>query len=577
MPLHIKKFEKNTIMEHSLIMASFPLFILISMLHFHLGFPLSSNTSPNEDFRYMKFVHDASDLPTEEEYDYIIIGGGTAGCPLAATLSSNFSVLLLERGSEPTKYPSVLKEQSFLNVYTVEDDGENPFQRFVSEDGVENLRGRVLGGTSMLNGGFYSRGHREFFETAGVKWDMELVKKAYEWVEEGVVFEASLNNGWQYAFRNGLLEAGVGPYNEFDLNHRLGTKIGGSIFDKEGNRHGSVELLNKAHPNNLKVVVRATVEKIIFSGLSARGVLYSDSKGKLHTASIRRKGEIILSAGAIGSPQLLLLSGVGPKSHLSSLKLPIVLHQPHVGQSMSDNPRFTVNMVLPYPLVITAVKVVGTLDDNIHLQSITGFLPFSLPPSFSLLPRGFDSVNLSLATVVGKFSEVLSEGSLKLNSSTDVKKNPIVRFNYYSHPDDLAKCVRGVRKMGDFLKTATIEKIKIQDFEGKRSFAFLEPPLPENLSDIGVVEKYCKKTVTTYWHYHGGCLVGKVVDGNYRVMGVKNLRVVDGSTFSDSPGTNPMATLMMLGRYVGLNILRERSGVKNDLTNLIKPSHNTLF
>ena len=283
-------------------------------------------------------------------------------------------------------------------------------------------------------------------------------------------------------------------------------------------------------------------------GLSASGVLYSDSKGRLHTASIRKKGEIILSAGAIGSPQLLLLSGVGPKSHLSSLKLPVVLHQPHVGQSMSDNPRFTANIVLPYPLVITAVKVVGTLDDNIHLQSITGFLPFSLPPSFSLLPHRFNSVNLSLATIVGKFSEVFSEGSLKLNSSTDVKKNPIVRFNYYSHPDDLAKCVRGVRKFGDFLKTPTIEKIKIQDFEGKRSFAFLEPPIPENLSDDGVVEKFCKETVTTYWHYHGGCLVGKVVDGNYRVMGIKNLRVVDGSTFSDSPGTNPMATLMMLGR-----------------------------
>ncbi|XP_038891172.1 (R)-mandelonitrile lyase 1-like [Benincasa hispida] len=546
-------------MEHRRPMAAFLLFFLVSMLlHFQLGVSLSSNTNPNEDVRYMKFVHDASELPKKEEYDYIIIGGGTAGCPLAATLSSNFSVLLLERGSEPTKYPTVLSEQTFTNVFTIEDDGKNPFQRFVSEDGVENLRGRVLGGTSMLNGGFYSRGHREFFETAGVNWDMKLVEKAYEWVEESVVFQASLNNGWQYAFRKGLLEAGVGPDNGFDLRHSVGTKIGGSIFDKEGNRHGAVELLNKAEPNNLKVAIQATVQKILFSGLSASGVSYSDSKGKLHRAFVRKKGEIILSAGAIGSPQLLLLSGVGPKSHLSSLKVPVVLNQHHVGQFMSDNPRYTVNILLPFPLVTTAVKVVGTLENNIHLQSITSYLPFSVPLSFSLIPHGFDSVNLSLATIAGKFSEVLSDGYLHL-TSTDVKKSPTVRFNYYSHPDDLAKCVRGVRKIGDFLKTQTIENIKIQDFEGRKGFEFLGPRLPQNLSDVSSVEEYCKKTVTTYWHYHGGCLVGKVVDGNYRVIGIKNLRVVDGSTFSESPGTNPMATLLMLGRYVGLNILRERS------------------
>ncbi|CAK9325780.1 unnamed protein product [Citrullus colocynthis] len=545
-------------MEHPP-MASFLLFILMSMLHFQLGVPLSSNTNPNEGVRYMDFVQDASELPEKEEYDYIIIGGGTAGCPLAATLSSNFSVLLLERGSEPTKYPTVLSEKTFPNVFTIEDDGKNPFQRFVSEDGVEIIRGRVLGGSSMLNAGFYSRGHQEFFDNSGVNWDMKLVEKAYEWVEESVVFQASLNNGWQYAFRKGLLEAGIGPDNGFDLRHRVGTKIGGSIFDKKGNRHGAVELLNKAEPNNLKVATQATVEKIIFSGLSASGVLYSDSKGKFHTASIHKKGEIIVSAGAIGSPQLLLLSGVGPKSHLSSLKIPVVLHQPHVGQSMSDNPRFNCHVVLPYPLAVSVVKAVGTLENNIHLQSITGFLPFSLPSSFSLVPPGSDSVNLSLASIVGKFSEVLSEGSLHLTSATDVNKSPTVRFNYYSHPDDLAKCVIGVRKMGDVLKTQTMEKIKIQDFEGKKRFAFLEPQLPKNLSDVSLVEEYCKKTLTTYWHYHGGCLVGKVVDGNYRVIGIKNLRVVDGSTFSDSPGTNPMATLMMLGRYVGLNILQERS------------------
>ena len=213
----------------------------------------------------MKFVYEASELQESEEYDYIIIGGGTAGCPLAATLSSKFSVLLLERGNDPNKYPSVLNEQGLLNAFVAEDDGQNPFQHFISEDGVENLRGRVLGGGSMINAGFYSRGHRDFFETAGVDWDRELVEKAYEWVEETVVSKPSLSP-WQAAFRSALLEGGVGHDKGFDLRHLVGTKTGGSIFDNKGNRHGAVELLNKGEPKNLKVATQATVQRIIFTG-----------------------------------------------------------------------------------------------------------------------------------------------------------------------------------------------------------------------------------------------------------------------------------------------------------------------
>ena len=255
-----------------------------------------------------------------------------------------------------------------------------------------------------------------------------------------------------------------------------------------------------------------------------------------------------MSAGAIGSPQLLLLSGVGSKSHLSSLKLPVVLDQPDVGEFMSDNPRFTAAIVLPFPLVASSSQVVGILDGNIYLETFASPSPFFISPTFSLLPPQSTMINPSLALFIGKFSNVLSKGSLHLNSSTNVNNDPIVRFNYYSNPNDLVQCVRGLRKVGDLLKTRTMEKIKTQDLKGNKRFQFLGPPLPENLSDNSSVEEYCKETVTTYWHYHGGCLVGKVVDSNYRVIGVQNLRVVDGSTFSVSPGTNPMATVMMLGR-----------------------------
>ncbi|CAK9325773.1 unnamed protein product [Citrullus colocynthis] len=535
-------------MEHST-MVAFLLYILIFICQSQLGV-FSTHTKANnnnQDVSYMKFVHNANKFPEKEEYDYIIIGGGTAGCPLAATLSSKYSVLLLERGNVPNKFPSVLNIQGLLNAFTGKDDGKNPFQRFISEDGVENIRGRILGGGSMINAGFYSRAHKEFFETQGIEWDMDMVEMAYQWVEEALVSRPNLSS-WQSAFRRALLEVGVGPDNRFDLRNLVGTKIGGSIFDNKGNRHGAVELLNKGGSENLKVAIQATVKRILFSGLCANGVLYSDRKGKLHMALIREKGEIIVSAGAIGSPQLLLLSGVGPISHLSSLKLPVVLHQPHVGQFMSDNPRFGVNIVLPFPLPTSTVEVVGILEKNTYFESLSNFIPFSIPPSFSLLPPQSTSLNLSLVIISGKFSKVDSMGSLWLSSSTDVQRSPIVRFNYLTQPNDVAQCIRGLRKIQDLLNTQTIENIKTTDLDGKKTLRFLGLPLPEKMGDDTLVGEFCKRTVTTFWHFHGGCLVGRVVDGNYRVMGIENLRVVDGSTFSVSPGTNPMATVMMIGR-----------------------------
>lgn len=243
-------------MKHST-MATFLLLTLIS---------ISVDTKPINP--YMKFVHNANNIPDHQEqqpYDYIVIGGGTAGCPLATTLSTNFTVLVLERGSEPTKFPSVLNKQGLLNAFTDDDDGKGPYERFVSEDGVENLRGRILGGSSMINAGFYSRAHREFFESGGVDWEMDMVEKGYEWVEETVVSRPRLSS-WQAALRRAMLEGGVGPDNGFDLRSVVGTKTGGSIFDVHGNRRGAVEFLNKVESNNLKVVVEASVNRIIFSG-----------------------------------------------------------------------------------------------------------------------------------------------------------------------------------------------------------------------------------------------------------------------------------------------------------------------
>ncbi|CAM8962757.1 unnamed protein product [Rhodiola kirilowii] len=130
---------------------------------------------------------------------------------------------------------------------------------------------------------------------------------------------------WQSAVRDGLLEAGVLPYHGFTYDHMYGTKIGGSIFDPDGHRHTAADLLEYANPAGVTVLLHATVHRILFSrkgdgGLRAHGVVFRDAAGRNHRAYLKRgsKNEIVVSAGALGSPQLLMLSGLGPQAQLKS-------------------------------------------------------------------------------------------------------------------------------------------------------------------------------------------------------------------------------------------------------------------
>ena len=206
------------------------------------------------------FVGEATSAPAIAYYDYIIIGGGTSGCPLAATLSQNARVLVLERGGSPYGNPNITNIENFSD--TLSDlSPTSPTQQFTSEDGVYNARARVLGGGTALNAGFYSHASTRYVKEAG--WDETLVNKSYEWVEKLVVFKPPKVE-YQVAVRDSLLEAGVLPYNGFTYDHLNGTKIGGTIFDKKGHRHTAADLLEYADPRKITVYLHATVYKIFF-------------------------------------------------------------------------------------------------------------------------------------------------------------------------------------------------------------------------------------------------------------------------------------------------------------------------
>ncbi|PRQ40772.1 putative oxygen-dependent choline dehydrogenase, FAD/NAD(P)-binding domain-containing protein [Rosa chinensis] len=508
------------------------------LLFFHLAICSSEQTFP--------YMTSNVEEVAGRSFDYIVVGGGTAGCPLTATLSEKFSVLLVERGGSPYGDPFILELKYFGFPYLQTNEYTSAAQRFVSTDGVPNFRGRVLGGSAAINAGFYGRASKDFVKKVG--WDKEGVKDAYEWVESRIISKPDHLTPWSHAVAFSFLEAGILPYNGFSLEHIQGTKIGATSFDNQGRRHLPADLLPAGNPSKITVLLNATVDKVIFQRTGtrddkiARGIRFIKSDGssnQTYEAYLNQPdnsgslGDVILSAGALGSPQILLLSGIGPQQHLKNFEIPLVLNLKGVGEGMQDNTAIQLfvnyNPQNPTPGPASAAGIA----DDFKIITEAGIKPISLNGT-------------TVSYFIGKIAFPESLGKLELNS-TDPRANPSVTFNYLSSVKDLAECV----KMTELLELALRSK-SIASLVGSNEYRNKPMPTKDEL------QKLCKTTVSTFSHYHGGCTMGSVVDKNYRVYGVKGLRVIDGSTFLESPGTNPMATVLMLGRYQGLKILQER-------------------
>ncbi|XP_074304018.1 protein HOTHEAD-like [Silene latifolia] len=566
-------------------------FVLVAIFSFFFGF-CASETAPN-----FGFLRNAATAPPRSYYDYIVIGGGTSGCPLAATLSQNASVLLLERGGAPYGNPNITLLSSFGRPMS-DPSPSSPAQRFISEDGVINARARVLGGGSCLNAGFYTRADREHIIAS--RWDPYLVNESYRWVEDVVAFEPPMK-AWQSAVRDGLMEAGVVPYNGFTYEHVNGTKVGGSIFDQDGNRHTAADLLGYANATNIDVLLHATVHKIMFKtkgveNPQAYGVIFTDETGIQHKAYLNPgpNNEVILAAGALGSPQILMLSGVGPIDHLKAHNITVLLDNSEVGQGMSDNPMNAIYIPSPLPVEVSLIQVVGITNFGSYIEAASGenfggdvkardfgmFSPkigqlSSLPPKQrtpEALAKAIDlmsklpDIAFQGGFIIEKILGPISTGYLRLQSKNP-SDNPAVTFNYFQDPNDLKRCVQGIQTIEKVINSKAFSKFKYQD-TSVQALLNLTASTPLNLlphhSDVTTsLEQYCRDTVMTIWHYHGGCQLMRVVDFNYKVFGTDKLRVIDGSTFYFSPGTNPQATVMMLGRYMGVKLLQERSSTRN--------------
>eukprot|EP00253_Pinus_taeda_P005981 PITA_05981 len=535
------------------------LLIKLMMLRSLSSSQAATSTTPS-GFPFVFMTIDA-EKAAARKYDYIVVGGGTAGCPLAATLSTKYSVLVVERGGSPYGVPEIENADAFGKPLDETDNYTSIAQTFISEDGVSNARARVLGGGTALNAGFYSRASTEYVRNMG--WDEGLVEESYEWVEKQNAFRPDHLSHWSSVFRDGLLEAGVLPYNGYTLDHLDGTKISASTFDNKGKRHTAADLLRSAKPDNIVVLLNATVSRILFNSQSegtkdhsfqkprARGVEFMDRRGRSYQALLKessRSSEVIVSAGALGSPQLLLLSGIGPSQHLKEFNISLLLDLPFVGQGIQDNPRASVGLQSPTPLEFSSIQVVAILKGSqIYIESSS-----MVNTTVSSHP-----MDVYIGYIFEKLAFPLSRGELRL-LSRDPRENPSVRYNYYSHPLDLQRCVQSVSLIVDLLKTRSLERFAYAAAnDSSRQFHFSGQALPDNPLDDAAMAQFCHATLNTIWHYHGGCELGLVINEKYQVNGVDSLRIVDGSTFRDSPGTNPQATTMMLGRYIALKILQE--------------------
>nr|GEY73261.1 protein HOTHEAD-like [Tanacetum cinerariifolium] len=465
------------------------------------------------------FMHEATKAPKNSFYDYIVIGGGAAGIPIATTLSAKYSVLLLERGGSPYLNTNITSIFGYGNNFE-DNSPDSPSQKFTSTEGVINTRARVLGGGTCINAGFYSRGEAQFNKEARLM-DEKLIHESYEWVEKVMAFEPP-EQKWPSAVRAALVETGVKPDNGFTYDHIVGTKVGGTIFDKNGTRHTAADLLQYANPKGLSVLLRATVHKILFKtkGRSrplAYGIMFKDSKGNKHVAYLNggKKDEIILSAGALGSPQLLMLSGIVEPS---------------------------------------GVQIVGITRFGSYIEAVGGFnFVYTKSPNY----QGYSPQMGGF--IFEKVNGPLSTGEVKIENCNPAE-NPSVTFNYFKEPKDLRKCVEGVRTILKAVESKafsnyTYANMTVQDIIN------INMKLPGDVVSSNKspsLEQYCKDTKRTIWHYHGGCRIGKVVDYEYKVVGLDAIRVIDGSTILNSPGTNPQASVLMLGRYMGLTILGQR-------------------
>jgi choline dehydrogenase len=524
------------------------------------------------------------------KYDYVIIGGGSAGCVLANRLTENgkFNVALFEAG----KSSDIWKVKMPLAIlYTMHDPKYNWKYYSEPEPHLHNRklfcpRGKMIGGCSAHNGMVYVRGNPNDYErwaSFGLEnWSYEKVlpyfKKIETWSEgknqyrgdNGLlpVNQSKNKNPLFKAFINSASEAGYEINTDMNGKHQEGFGMYDVTINKGERASVSKHYLDPAKKRkNLTIFTNSFVEKIIFEGKKAIGIEVK-IKNKIEKVFVNK--EVVLSGGSINSPQLLLLSGVGPAEHLKEKGIKVNHELQGVGRNLQDHLETYIQQECKTP--DTLYSYVNKF--NMLRIGIQWFLNRSGPCSTSFLEAGgfakssperkypniqfhfFPSFVINHGLVEpdrhgyqlhASPNHPKSRGSVTLNTSNPYDY-PKILFNYLEHEDDLKQTIEAIE-----VARKILEQNSMKPFAGEETGPGL------NIQTHELYEEYIRSKAETA--YHPSCTLKMgidemaVVDEKLKVHGLENLRVVDASVMPEITSGNLNAPTLMIAERASEFIL----------------------
>jgi choline dehydrogenase len=523
-------------------------------------------------------------MPTlPNKFDYIIVGAGSAGCVLANRLSEDgkSTVLLLERGGSDRsvliQMPSALSIPMNMQKYNWGYESEP--EPHLGGRRINCPRGKVLGGSSSINGLVYIRGNALDFENWeaqgahgwGYRHVLPYFKRAEGRAKGGDAYRGHdgplktscgpLRNPLYRAFIDAAVEAGYTATEDVNGFRQEGFgRMDMTVFRGRRWSAANAYLRPAKRRKNLFIVTEAAVSRVRFEGLRACGVQYRIGNTQFLAKSC---GEVILAGGAINSPQLLKLSGIGPAAELHAAGIDIVRELPGVGENLQDHLEFYFQLACKKPITLFSSQsllqkgLIGArwllrhdgLGATNHFESC-GFIRsaagISYPDiQYHFLPLAVSYDGKALATEHGMQAHVgpmrsRSRGWVRL-ASADPLAAPKIQFNYMSDAQDwqdMRACVRLTREI--FAQAA------FDPYRGRE----IQPGADVTSDDA--IDAFIRDKVESAYHPTGTCRMGSpddpmcVVDPQTRVIGVDALRVVDSSIMPSITNGNLNAPTIML-------------------------------